>query len=147
MTPLSADTHGVAECRRRPAGRRDIEDIISAILRWGVFISAAVVTAGVVLLLATGNTGSAPLVFAPGRLLPDLGRGPTGPAEALRGLVPPQPYSIIALGLMLLILTPITRVAASLAVFLRDRDRAYVLITCLVLVVLAVSFFLGAGAH
>jgi uncharacterized membrane protein len=137
----------MAEPRRRRAARRDIEDIISAILRWGVFISAAVVTVGVLLLLLTGSAGGRPLVFAPGRLLPDLGRGPTGPREALRGLLPPQPYSIIALGLMLLILTPITRVAASLAVFVRDRDRIYMLITCLVLIVLAVSFFLGAGAH
>ena len=144
---MPTHTHGVAESRRRPAARRDIEDIISAILRWGVFISAAVVTIGVLLLLVTGNTGRTPLVFAPGQLLPDLGRGPTGPREAIRGLLPPEPSSIIALGLMLLILTPITRVAASMAVFLRDRDPAYVLITCLVLIVLAVSFFLGAGTH
>lgn len=144
---MSTQAHRVAQSRRPPAARRDIEDIISAILRWGVFISAAVITIGVVLLLVTGNTGGNPLVFAPGRLLPELGKGPTGPREAMRGLLPPQPYSIIALGLMLLILTPITRVAASTAVFLRDRDAAYVLITCVVLIVLAVSFFLGAGSH
>jgi len=135
---------GQAGANRRP---HDIEEIISLILRWGVLISAAVVAVGVVLLLVTGSTGRAPLVFVPGRLLPDLGQGPTGPREAIRGLVPPQPYSIIALGLTLLILTPIVRVAASMAVFLRDRDRAYTVITFLVLVVLTVSFFLGAGAH
>ncbi|MEW6546175.1 MAG: DUF1634 domain-containing protein [Bacillota bacterium] len=143
MSARSQEEHPTGSCR----ARRDIEDVISAILRWGVFISAAVVGVGVVLLLVTGSTGTAPLAFAPGKLLPYLGQGPTGPREAIRGLVPPQPYSVIALGLMLLILTPIVRVAASLAVFLRDRDRTYAVITCLVLVVLAVSFLLGAGAH
>ncbi len=135
---------GQAHADRRPHG---IEEIISLILRWGVLISAAVVAVGLLLLLVTGSTGRAPLTFMPGRLVPELGQGPTGPREAMRGLVPPQPYSIIALGLMLLILTPIVRVGASVGVFLRDRDRAYAVITFLVLVILTVSFFLGAGAH
>lgn len=136
-----------ARAAHGPRQGRQIEDIISAILRWGVLTSALVVAAGVILLLITGSTGRLPLAFAPGQLLPDLGRGPTGPREALRGLVPPQPYSVIALGLMLLILTPMVRVAASVAVFLRDRDRTYTVVTILVLIVLTVSFFLGAGAH
>ncbi len=43
---------------------------------------------------------------------------------------------IIAVGLLLLIATPIARVAFSLVVFLLRRDRVYVAVTLLVLAVL-----------
>ena len=125
--------------------RREIEDIISLILRWGVTISIIVIAAGLLVLLVTGQTGVGPLVFE-GKLYPRLGPGPTGPRDVLAQLIPPRPYGLIALGLLLLILTPIIRVATSLAVFARDRDRAYILITSLVFVVLLVSLLLGAGA-
>lgn len=126
--------------------RRDIEDLISKILRWGVTISAAVIALGVLSWLTTGKTGNGPLIFPPGSLIPQLQKGPLGPYEVAQGLWPPRPYYFIALGLALLILTPIVRVATSLALFLRDRDRAYIAVTALVLLVLALSFSLGAVA-
>ena len=54
-------------------------------------------------------------------------------AAAVRG------RAIIQLGLLLLIATPVARVAFSLVAFLRERDRAYVLITSFVLALLLVS--------
>ena len=50
---------------------------------------------------------------------------------------------IIQLGLLLLIATPVTRVAFSAIAFFRQRDYAYVGFTLIVLAVLVVSFFFG----
>ena len=53
----------------------------------------------------------------------------------------------MAAGLLLLILTPVVRVAVSILAFRAQRDRTYVLITSAVLVLLLLSFVLGrAGA-
>ena len=49
----------------------------------------------------------------------------------------------MALGLLLLIATPILRVAVSLLGFALQRDRAYTMISAVVLLVLLISFLLG----
>ena len=46
---------------------------------------------------------------------------------------------MIQLGLLLLIATPVARVAFSVFVFMNQRDRTYVAITLIVLTVLLVS--------
>jgi uncharacterized membrane protein len=51
--------------------------------------------------------------------------------------------ALVMLGLLLLILTPVMRVAVSVVSFALDRDRRYVLITLTVLGVLIGSFALG----
>ena len=51
--------------------------------------------------------------------------------------------AVIVLGLILLIATPVVRVAVSTAAFAQQRDRAYVAITLVVLALLGVSFVLG----
>jgi uncharacterized membrane protein len=50
---------------------------------------------------------------------------------------------VAAAGLLLLILTPILRVAVSVLMFLLERDRPFVLITAAVLAALVLSFLLG----
>jgi uncharacterized membrane protein YfcA len=55
-----------------------------------------------------------------------------------------HPQGIITLGLLLLIATPVLRVAASIVMFAVEHDRTYVIITCLVLVILLFSIF-GVG--
>jgi uncharacterized membrane protein len=51
---------------------------------------------------------------------------------------------VIQLGLLLLILTPVARVAFSLVGFALERDRIYVELTAIVLVILIYSL---AGPH
>jgi uncharacterized membrane protein len=46
---------------------------------------------------------------------------------------------LIQLGLLLLIATPVARVAVSLVAFLRQRDRTYTLVTAFVLLLLLAS--------
>ncbi len=48
-------------------------------------------------------------------------------------------------GLLVLMATPVVRVALSLLVFGRQRDRAFVAVTSVVLALLLWSFVLGAG--
>jgi uncharacterized membrane protein len=66
--------------------------------------------------------------------------------EVGSGILTLRGQSIVAAGLLLLILTPVVRVAASIFVFVAQRDRTYVLITTVVLTLLLLSFFPGRPA-
>ena len=112
----------------------EVEVRLGRLLQAGVAIAAAVVLAGGVLYL-TAHAGSRPhygtFVGEPPALRSVSGI--LAEAADLRG------RGIIQLGLLLLIATPVARVAFSLYAFLRDRDRAYVLITSIVLLLLLLS--------
>ena len=124
-----------------------MEDVIGWILRLGVIASAVLIVAGVLLLFITRSTGY------PGSLndLPALlhygsqrtSFFPTTPGDVFAGVAQFKPFALIALGLLVLIATPVLRVAASVVIFWLERDYAYVWITLFVLVVLLVSFLLG----
>jgi uncharacterized membrane protein len=51
--------------------------------------------------------------------------------------------SIISLGLLVLIATPVARVVVSVFIFLKSRDRLYAAITSTVLLLLLLSFLIG----
>ncbi len=115
----------------------DANTIIGWILQGGVTLSAIVITLGL-LLLPTRPGG-----LSPQRLL-DF---PQTLAQVAAGLLSLRPQSIIALGLLLLIATPVIRVAASIIAFAFERDRKYVVITFVVLIILLFSvFYLGNTA-
>lgn len=118
---------------------RSIEHMVSILLRTGVLVSGFVVLAGgIYYLLRHGGERESYHVFhgaaATDRIVPQIVSG----AIALRG------RSIIQFGLLLLIATPILRVAFSLVGFAIERDRIYVLITAIVLAVLLYSLISGA---
>ena len=120
----------------RPLTDDDIEQAIGNLLRIGVMV-AAVVTAvgGVLYLLQHGWSEVDYRVFhGEPHGLRDL-RG------VLVGVGQGDSLAIIQLGLLLLIATPIARVALSLLGFVRERDRAYVAITTLVFGILLFSLF------
>ncbi len=117
-----------------------VELFIGNLLRWGVIL-AAVVTA----------IGGASLLFLHGGAIADY-RVFHGQPDALKSV--PQvarnayarhPEAIIQLGLLLLIATPIARVALSLLAFVKQHDRTYVVVTTIVLALLLYSLT-GAGA-
>ncbi len=58
-------------------------------------------------------------------------------------LIQGEGYAIIDLGLLVLILTPVFRVAASIVLFGHERDYFYSFITTFVLCILIISFLLG----
>ena len=56
------------------------------------------------------------------------------------GLATADPATIIQFGVMLLIATPVARVAFALVAFAIERDRLYVAVSLIVLAVLLFSF-------
>lgn len=113
----------------------DMNAVIGWILQFGVIVSSAVICAGVILALARDQFATRNILAFP-HTLPDV----------WSGLLALHPQAIIALGLLLLLATPVIRVTASIVAFGLERDRRYVVITTLVLLVLVMSFLLGKGA-
>ena len=121
-----------------PGGFNDlrIEIIIGTLLRTGVVLAAAVVlTGGVLYLIRNGHSTSNYAIFhgEPERL--------KGLGDIVRGALALDPREIIQLGLLLLIATPVARVAFSIGGFLAERDRLYTIVTLLVLAILLGSIF------
>jgi uncharacterized membrane protein len=124
---------------RQPSGlRRDVFSLNNAIgwiLQGGVVSSSAVICVGVILLLAHPANLSKRLLVFPHTL-----------GEVWSGLLTLHAQAFIALGLLLLISTPVIRVAASILAFALEQDRRYMAITTIVLAILLTSFLLGKGA-
>jgi uncharacterized membrane protein len=119
---------------------RQIELLIGTLLRVGVMLAAAVVLlGGVIFLVRNGHTQPAYHVF----------RGEPGDLENVPGIVRSaldgRGRGIIQLGLLLLIATPIARVAFAAVAFAMEKDRLYVYATLIVLAILVFSLSGHAG--
>jgi uncharacterized membrane protein len=110
---------------------RAVERMVGVVLRGGVLTAAAVTCAGGVLFLA--RHGADPVAYSVFGGEPATLRSIAG---IVRGALQLRGEWIIALGLLLLIATPIARVALLLVVFARERDGMYVAISAVVLAVL-----------
>jgi uncharacterized membrane protein len=113
---------------------RRVETIVGNLLRVGVVVSAAVIMVGGLVFLV--RHGMEPANYRIFRGEPsDLRqvRGIVRAAFALRG------RGLIQLGLLLLIATPIARVAFSLFGFAEEKDRMYMAFTGIVLTILLYS--------
>jgi uncharacterized membrane protein len=117
---------------------QQIDQIIGNLLRAGVTLSAILVSVGGVLYLVRH-----------GAAIPDhhVFRGEPRAWSTWSGLFSPaslrRGQAIIMLGLVVLILTPIARVAFSLVAFALEHDWLYVLITSIVLCLLLYSLLLS----
>jgi uncharacterized membrane protein len=111
-----------------------IETLVGTMLRTGVMIAATVVLAGGVLFLVQ-NRGPRT----------NFHRFHGEPAHLMRlsgivhGVATGDARSIIMLGLLLLIATPVARVGMCVAGFVFERDRLYVAISGLVMAILLYS--------
>ena len=116
--------------------------VISSLLVIGVILSAAVLAAGLALLTVTGQTGYHE-ALTPALLVAPQGAVafPTTIDGVLQGVLSLRPFAVIEMGALLLIATPVLRVAVSVVVFLFEGDRLYVGITLVVLFLLLVSIF------
>jgi uncharacterized membrane protein len=131
----SAGTERTAEA---PWSDHRVEQIIGRLLQLGVLVAAAVVIlGGVPLLLIHGRDVASFGVF---RTAPSALRTVGGIVHAAFAL---DPRAIVQLGLVLLIATPVARVALTLVAFVLQRDRLYVAITALVLVLLLYGLVRG----
>src|SRR5262245_27284720 len=99
---------------------RRAELIISGVLRGGVLLSAAIIVLGVLLLCARLLAGhGAPLTY----------QIPQTAGSVVQGVLTGDPISVMALGLLVLLATPVLRVGVSLVTFVQEGDRLYTAIT------------------
>ena len=142
---MSVSTPASAEELQQEARVRRAELVISGVLRVGVVTSLLVIVVGTLLTFFHHPdyvTSRAELdrLTHPGAAVPQSLKGVMSGIRSFRG------QSIVAAGLLLLILTPVVRVAVSILAFMVQRDRTYVAITSVVLLLLLLSFVLGRSA-
>jgi uncharacterized membrane protein len=124
-----------------------LERAVSLVLRIGVSLSCAVLTAGVVWTLSAAGSHR-----AAARALPALRHGALrqpgwtnyrSVASVVSGVVHGRGPALVMAGVLLLIATPVLRVAVSVVGYALDGDRRFVVITTVVLAVLLGSFAIG----
>jgi uncharacterized membrane protein len=115
-----------------------VEQLIGRLLQFGVLFAAAVVLGGGALVLV--QHGRAPIAYSVFNGEPAQLRSIAG---IVRGVMTVDSKAIVQLGLLLLIATPVARVAFTLVAFLLQRDRTYVIVTALVLALLLYGLVLG----
>ncbi len=120
---------------------RRIEIIIGRLLQAGVLLAAAVVLVGGIAFLL--HHGRDPVGY---RVFGSEPAGLRSIAGIAGGAARGDSRSIIQVGLLLLIATPVARVAFSAVAFALERDRLYVAFTLVVLSALLYSLF-GAGIY
>jgi uncharacterized membrane protein len=120
---------------RKKIQDKDLELIIGQLLRYGVLLSSlVVVTGGIVYLVRHGYQRPD---FDTFRGEPDKMRKPV---EMWKAIWHGEGRPLIALGLLLLILTPIARIVFSIFGYLLEKDYLYVSITGFVLGVILWNF-------
>jgi len=135
--------------KHAPTAEQDqrLEGAIAMLLRIGVICAAVLVSIGGVLVL---RHPEAPVpnyrVFrAPGE--PSAAISPHTSVRSIVAVFRHLPHGsgagIIALGLLVLIATPIARVIFAIIGFARERDTLYTVISLVVLAILAVSLMHG----
>jgi len=117
-----------------------IEDLLSAILRFGVYACVGLVGLGITLSFLrhpeylTSGEELHRVLTAP---------GPRTLLEILESARIAQGRGFVMLGILVMIATPVFRVAASLIAFRQQRDRTYTWISATVLGLLLLSVVLG----
>ncbi|PXV62089.1 putative membrane protein [Dysgonomonas alginatilytica] len=124
-------------------GERDVEQYIGKLLRYGVMLSCAITIFGGIIYL-----------YQHKGIMVDYSPVPTGMSfgvdEYLRELNTIFPRmlhfdgaAIVQFGVLVLIATPIIRVAFSAFSFLIEKDYLYVVITLIVLAIILANMLLG----
>ncbi len=108
--------------------------VVSYVLLVGVVTSGILIALGFAASLPVGWTGSL-------RGDPSTTTSPTDFGAVLDGLGALRPIALAQLGLLVLLATPVLRVAASVVGFALEHDAIYTAITLAVLAILLASLF------
>jgi uncharacterized membrane protein len=124
------------ETQTKKFGDRQMDVIMGRLLQVGVLLASAVVLVGGVLYVRAEHGVVSSYRFFSGeparlRQLKDMGHG----------IAAGDPATIIQLGVLLLIATPVARVGFALVAFAIERDKLYIAVSLTVLAVLLFSFF------
>jgi uncharacterized membrane protein len=121
---------------------RRLELIISALLRFGVATSVILIVIGTVTIFVQhpaylSSSDEMEHLVGPNAAFPHA-------LDVLAtGLHQWRGESVVTLGLLILMITPVARVAVSMLAFVWQRDRTYTLLTAAVLCLLLLSLVLG----
>jgi uncharacterized membrane protein len=116
-------------------GDASVQAVSGWILRLGVIASVVVIISGGILSFSRHHVPMERMTRARFEFSPD---------EIWRGLCDLRGQAVIELGILLLLATPIARVAASAVIFLlAERDWVYTVITAIVLVMTLAGLMLG----
>jgi uncharacterized membrane protein len=138
-----------AEGRREPTREEDqrLEVAIAMLLRIGVVIAAVLVAIGGIRALRhpESTVPNFRVFHAPGEVATAASASTAiySISAVFRQLRDGSGASIIALGLLVLIATPIARVVFAIIGFARERDTLYTVISLVVLAILAFSLIHG----
>lgn len=120
---------------------------ISLVLRIGVGLAVALVLAGLVVVFVHQGTSGTAVHGGSYKAYTSAGTPfPHSLAGLRQSLARGDGQGIIELGLVVLILTPILRVAVGVLTFVYEEDVRMALITLFVLLVLLASFVIGGAA-
>jgi uncharacterized membrane protein len=124
--------------------RKLIESAIIIILRAGVAISVTIIAIGLVMTFVHHHDyfSSRPAL---GSLIDPRESYTASVSSVIEGARQGRGQSIVMIGILVLIATPVVRVATSIALFAAERDGVYVAITSVVLLLLILSFVIGAA--
>jgi uncharacterized membrane protein len=131
--PLPAD---------RDPRMRQLELLISKLLLVGVITSVGLIVIGMVVTFAQhpdylDSSAVLDSAVGPGATFPHEFNALWDSTRQLRG------EAIVTIGLLILMATPVVRVAVSILAFTNHRDRTYALITAAVFCLLLLSLVLG----
>lgn len=126
-----------------------MQNILSKTLLYGVLLSTAIIVIGLALMTVTNSTGyvcdssgdSLKCILNYNEATIPHGDYPNTLGSIALGLGSLKPFAVIALGVIVLLATPVLRVFASLVLFGIEKDRVFVMITLFVFLVLLFSFF------
>lgn len=124
---------------------RDMEIYVGKLLRYGVFLACAITLTGglIYILQSSGNVPDYKPVSGHHDSFTGVALYLRQFSSIIPGVLQFNGAAIIQLGVIVLIATPILRVAFSVIVFLIERDRLYVGITLLVLAIIIANMIFG----
>lgn len=120
------EANGV-QATKLPGPRVNLGPALGTVLRYGSRLSIVVLAAGLALALARGERGGTGL--RPGALVTALQHG--------------HGAGVLGIGVGILIATPIVRDATALALFLRHGERAFAVMTGIVLLLVTLTLLLS----
>ena len=135
LSPLLNRTAIPGQQQSAPPAGHSMEIYISQVLRIGVFSSAAIIMVGLALYVSHG-AASGSSHQSVNQVIDGSRSLSVSPGTIWNGILTGDAVAIIQLGVLALILTPMTRVAMTAILFVTERDRIFVTITTIVFLVL-----------
>ena len=120
--------------------RPSLHAVVGRVLEVGMWSSVVLIAAGALRSAFSGRLGTGAAVT---HALVTASSTPLRLGRLAEGIAHGGGNSLAMAGLLLLVATPVVRVAASATVFALRRDRAYVVICSVVLALMILGFVLG----